>query len=88
MSETERAGYVTREAVLKLLSNEEIGKVSTAEAATGLKDGQDYLDLEHLERGIQQAGPGAVVKMGHVVPRSAVSAETWSRITAQVAARA
>jgi len=88
MSETERAGYVTREAVLKLLSNDEIGKVSTAEAATGLKDGQDYLDLEHLERGIQQAGPGAVVKMGHVVPRSAVSAETWSRITAQVAARA
>jgi hypothetical protein len=85
MSETERAGYVTREAVLKLLSNEEIGKVSTAEAAAGLKEGQEYLDLEHLERGIQQAGPGAVVKMGHILPRSAVSTETWTRIAARLA---
>ena len=87
MSEAQRANYVSRDAILKLMSNDEIAKVSTAETATGLKAGDQYLDLERLERGIQQAGPAATVNMGQAVPRSAVSNETWSRILDQLAVR-
>ena len=86
MSEAQRANYVSRDAILKLMSNDEIAKVSTAETAAGLKAGDEYLDLEHLEHGIQQAGPAATVNMGQV-PRSAVSNETWSRILDQLAVR-
>ena len=42
------------------------------------------LDLQHLDQGIQCAG----VTMGHVLPRSAVSDETWSKILAQLPRRA
>jgi len=69
------------------MSNDEIAKVSTAETAAGLKAGDEYLDLEHLENGIQRAGPAAPVNMGQAVPRSAVSNETWSRILDQLAVR-
>jgi hypothetical protein len=85
MSEAQRANYVSRDAILKLMSNDEIAKVSTAETAVGLKAGDEYLDLEHLEHGIQQAGLTATVNMGQAVPRSAVSNETWSRILDQLA---
>jgi hypothetical protein len=87
MSEDQRANYVSRDAILKLMSNDEIAKVSTAETAAGLKAGDEYLDLEHLDHGIQQAGTAAKVNMGQAVPRSAVSSETWSKILTQLHAR-
>jgi hypothetical protein len=87
MSEAQRASYVSRDAILKLMSNDEIAKVSTAETAAGLKAGDEYLDLEHLEHGIQKAGTAATVNMGQAVPRSAVSNETWSRILDQLVVR-
>lgn len=85
MAESSRTEHVTREAVLNLLSNDEIARVSTAEAATGLTEGQEYLDLEHLDQGVQQAK--AVIKgtMGHVLPRTCVADETWKKILAQLA---
>lgn len=87
MSEAQRANYVSRDAILKLMSNEEIAKISTAETAAGLKAGDEYLDLEHLELGIQSAGTATAVNMKHAVPRSAVSSETWSKIIAQLPVR-
>jgi hypothetical protein len=87
MSEAQRADYVSRDAILKLMSNDEIAKVSTAETSAGLKAGDEYLDLEHLEQGIQQADTATPLSMGQAVPRSAVSSETWSKILAQLAVR-
>ena len=74
-----RSENIARESVLKLLSDDEVASVSTAETATRLLDGEEYLDLEELERGVQQArkaGPA----MGHVLPRRAVHKDTWSKI--------
>ena len=74
-----RSENVVRENVLKLLSDDEVASVSTAETATRLLDGEEYLDLEELERGVQQArkaGPA----MGHVLPRRALHKDTWSKI--------
>jgi hypothetical protein len=76
---TEKNDYVTRESVLKLLSHDEVAKVSTAEAADHLSAGDEYLDLEHLEHGVQRAG-GTPTPMGHVLPRKAVHENTWTKI--------
>ena len=74
-----RTENIVRESVLKLLSDDEVASVSTAETAARLLDGEEYLDLEQLERGVQQArkaGPA----MGRVLPRRTVHKDTWSKI--------
>ena len=86
MSDAKRAAYVTRDTILMLLSDEENSKVSTAEAASRLTQGEEYLDLEHLDQGVQRAKAAtAKATMGHILPRSAVSDETWSKILAHLA---
>ena len=79
MNNHTKTDHVTRESILRLLSDDEVASVSTAETATRLLDGEEYLDLEELERGVQQArktGP----TMGRVLPRKAVHKDTWSKI--------
>ena len=79
MTNNNRTAYVTRESVLKLLSDDEVAKVSTAETAARLPDGDEYLDLEHLDKGVQRAG-ATTAPMGHVLPKKAVHADTWNKI--------
>ena len=85
MTNAKRAEQVTRDTILKLLSDEETARVSTAETASRLTDGAEYVDLERLDQGVQRAKGAAGVTMGHVLPRSSVSKETWSKILAQLA---
>ncbi len=85
MTVSKRAELVVRETILKMLSSEEVARVSTAESASRLSEGEEYLDLEHLDQGVQRAQAATKVPMGQVLPRSAVGAETWSKILAQLA---
>jgi hypothetical protein len=87
MKPDERTAYVTRDSILKLLSDDEVARVSTAETAARLADGDEYLDLEHLDQGVRQAD-GTATPMGRVLPRTAVYADTWSKILMQLAAPA
>ena len=75
MADTKRASEVARDAILKLLSDAETARVSTAEGSSGLVEGAEYLDLEHLDQGVQRAKAATAVAMGHVLPRSAVRDE-------------
>ena len=84
MTDAKRAEQATREAILELLSDEETARVSTAETATALAEGAEYVDLERLDRGVQRAKAAAGLAMGHVLPRSAVSKETWTKILAKL----
>ena len=84
MTDAKRAEQVARDDILKVLSGEEIAKVSTAEAASRLTEGGEYLDLDHLDQGVQRAKAATKVTMGHVLPRNAVSDETWSKILARL----
>ena len=78
------ATYITREAILKLLSDEETARVSSAEAAFRI-DGSEYLDLENLDRGVQNVYAVAhKITMANALPRSAVCDETWAKILAQL----
>lgn len=86
MSDAERAEQVARDSLLKLLSDEENARVSTAESAAALTEGAEYLDLEHLDQGVQRAKATTTKdRRGHVLPRSAVSDETWHKLIAQLA---
>ena len=85
MNEAKYAELVTRDTILKLLSNEEVARVSTAETASRLAEGEEYLDLEHLDQGVQHAKARTTVTMGHVIPRRAVRDETWRKICERLA---
>ena len=86
MTVAERAEHIARDTILKLLSDEENAKVSSAEGAAVLAQGEEYVDLERLDRGIQRADAGMTKgTIGHIVPRRAVHGETWSKILVQLA---
>ena len=87
MTDVGRATHIAREGILNLLSNAEVAKVSSAEGAAALANGEEYLDLENLDRGVQRAAASTKVPMGQVLPLSAVGAETWSKIVAQLTTR-
>jgi hypothetical protein len=85
MKNPKRYQYESRDRILKLLSDDEVASVSTAETATRLDQGEEFLDLERLGQGVQQADGSAPV-MGRVLPRKAVHATTWSKILDELAA--
>jgi hypothetical protein len=53
MTDASRATCLTRDTMLKLLSDEEVARISTAETMPALSDGAEYLDLENFDRGVQ-----------------------------------
>ena len=72
--------YVTRAAVLKLLSDSELARVATLEAGPRLAEGEEYIDLARPARGVLRVQAGQALDMGHVLPRLALRDETWSAI--------
>jgi hypothetical protein len=87
MKNEERHSYVTRNVILRLLSDDEVARVSTAEARTAVPADAEYVDLENLQRGVQKVGASQVV-MSQIIPRSAVSSGTWDQIIARLDAHA
>ena len=80
MTIAQRIEQINREAILALLSDEENSRISMAEVASQLTKDAEYLDLEHLDLGIQRAATATSVNMRSVLPRDAVSGDTWGRI--------
>ena len=76
---------MTRDDILKLLSEGEVTRVSIANAQTQLGNGDEYLDLEQLQQGVQRAKTG-VTPMGRVLPRKAIYEDTWRRVLRQLKA--
>ena len=83
MKNDTRKQYVTRESVLLALSDDEVSAVSTAETATRLPDGEEYLDMEQLDQGVQRAHHKKV-PMGNVLPKKAMHEKTWEKILKQL----
>jgi hypothetical protein len=84
MSNDRRPESLTREG-WKLISDDEVGGACAAEAAFGLSDGDEYLDLRRLMEGVRKAR-GTALPTEHVLARKAVHEDTWTRIVAQLAA--
>lgn len=81
----DRQEYVSRANILKLLSDEEVARVSNAEGVPTLDKGDEFLDLQQLGLGVQHMN-GSIPDMGHVLPRKSVHHQTWNKILAQLAA--
>ncbi len=86
MEADKRTEYVTRQTIMRLLSNAEVARVSTAETAVHLTDGDEYIDLEEPDRGVRRANGVATAPMGHVLPRKAVDDRTWDQIVGLLSA--
>ena len=86
MKTAERAEYITRDTILRLLSDQEIACVSTAETATHLADGEEYVDLGEPDRGVRLAHGIATSPMGHILARKAVRDQTWDQIVGLLSA--
>jgi hypothetical protein len=81
MNTDNRSEYVTRDTILKLLSDGEMAKLSLAETATGLADGDEYIDLEQLSQGVRHAGGQTrSLPVQRLLPRKAVLDATWKKI--------
>jgi len=76
--------YQRRHAVLALLSDEEVARVSTLESETQLSENDEYIDLARPERGALRAQASTTIVMKDVLPRAAVSSETWAKILVEV----
>jgi CBS domain-containing protein len=74
-----------RDVVIGLLTDAEVAKVSGAEQADRLVEGDEYVDLTNLDAGVRQMHATAAVEPGHVLPRSAVSDASWAKIVRIVA---
>ncbi|MBK8793170.1 MAG: hypothetical protein IPN59_08400 [Holophaga sp.] len=85
MNKENRSEMVSRDTILKMLSKDETGSVSTAETALSLPKGSEYIDLSRLDCGIQNANGNAIV-MGHILSRKSVHKDTWAKIVAEVTA--
>jgi hypothetical protein len=83
MRNEHRRQYLARSNLLKVLSDEDVANVSSAETAERLRDGDVYLDLAHLEHGLRRAR-GETTPSGPVLPKKAVREQTWKRILAQL----
>jgi len=82
---TSRTELVARHSILTLLSDDEVASVSTAETATALSDGDEYLDLAQLDRGVRLAA-GMSTPLRNVLSRRAVCESTWNKILTQLEA--
>jgi hypothetical protein len=75
-----------RDAILGLLSNEEVAGVEANANARWLQAGDEYVDLEHVELGVREAS-GLSIPRGFVLARAAVNDLTWRRIVTTLVPR-
>ena len=85
MKNDQRAQYVARDTILKLLSDTEVASVAMAETATSIREGDEYIDLTELQDGVRRS-PAASAKIGHTLSRASVRQETWEKILGQLTA--
>jgi hypothetical protein len=72
--------YLTRDAILKLLSDEEIAHVASFESNAHLAAGDEYIDLRNPERGVLRVEAERAPELAHMLPRSALREETWTKL--------
>jgi hypothetical protein len=85
MGKASTVDHETREKILMLLSDDEVASASTAETTARPLEGEDYLDLEDLDRGVRSA-LGSTPTMSHLLLRRSVHKDTWEKILDQLAA--
>lgn len=81
---TQPATDSMRRAILKLVSDHEIARISAAESRRFV-EGDEYVDLRHPEKGVLKVRSTPPKRSGNLLPRSAVREKTWAAIVAEIA---
>jgi hypothetical protein len=68
--------YLTRAGILERLSEEEVANASTAETIERIAYGDEYVDLAHIEQGVQRWRTETTL-MGRLLPRKSIHEPTW-----------
>ena len=84
MGNEDKVKYATRASIEKLLTEDEVTALADAEIRTYLDDGDEFLDLEQLDKGVQRAR-STTGQMACVLSRRSVRPESWSKILAHLA---
>ena len=79
MTTQTKATLTLRERMLELLTDDETSKVSKAETAVKLNEGDEYFDLSAPASGVLKSGAGAM-EVGRALPKKAVQAKTWEAL--------
>jgi hypothetical protein len=79
-------GLFSREAILELLDDVELSRVSSAEGVKQLTQGEEYIDLFDLTLGVQIAEPSPGMSPVDSVRRVDVAEATWAKILLRVPA--
>ncbi len=69
-----------RNTIVNLLSDLETAKVSNAEDRSAMSEGDEFVDLSDLAKGVQKVGSKQMAHPGEILPKSAVSEATWKKI--------
>lgn len=83
MTNGSRTNHEARERILSLLSDVDIARASTAATTAAPLEGEEFLDLENLRRGVRVA-EGATPAMKHLLLRRSVHPNTWTKILEQL----
>jgi hypothetical protein len=84
MNSAKQTTSLTCDNLLNLLSDDDVVSVSSAETSDLLTEGDLYLDLEHLDKGVCRA-KGMTTPTARLLPKKALQAKTWNKIMAHVA---
>jgi hypothetical protein len=76
-----RNELTARDGIIKLLSDNEVARVSTAEASPRFAEGDEYIDLENLSLGVRLVH-SPIGALEHLIPKKAVNDVTWTQILA------
>lgn len=68
-----------REGIMQALWEDPIAGVTGRDMPARLRRGDEYVDLQHLEAGVQRA-LGSMAPTGGELARMAVRADTWARL--------
>lgn len=85
MNTTTKTEHMTRENIMRLLSDDEVASVCTAETKVRPLEGEEYLDLDNLAQGVRSA-LGTSPNMSRLLLRRSVHGQTWNKILKQLAA--
>lgn len=73
--------FISRDNLLKILNDEEATRVLKNEPANQLADGDEFIDLAEIERGVQRAGE---LNPTDVLARKALHENTWRKIVTNI----
>ncbi|MEP6864267.1 MAG: hypothetical protein ABJE66_26845 [Deltaproteobacteria bacterium] len=71
---------VTRHDILGALSDDEVARVSSETVCVAVGGGDEYVDLSHLDCGVQRAQSNTKLETPNWITRCAVSEASWLRI--------